>query len=67
METRSRLPEATSAILTASRPTPEEREKHELTHAPFKPWCDICVAARSKEEPHKKIIEREGPPLVEMD
>ena len=30
-------------------PTPNGREQHELTHAPFKPWCDICVAAISKE------------------
>ena len=35
-------------------PTPQEREHHNATHRPFRPWCPICVKARGKEDPHDK-------------
>lgn len=37
-----------------SDPTPQEREQHNATHRPFRPWCPICVKARGKEDPHYK-------------
>ena len=33
-------------------PNQAERERHNLTHAPHAPWCEICVAARSRETNH---------------
>ena len=33
-------------------PTYEERERHNKTHIPFRPWCPICVEAKGKEDPH---------------
>ena len=34
------------------QPTKAERQVHELTHWPFQPWCQACVACRAKEDPH---------------
>ena len=28
-----------------SDPTPEERERHNKTHLPHRPWCAICIKA----------------------
>ena len=39
-----------------SRPSDEEVEMHNLTHLPFQPWCEHCVATRGKEDPHKQSI-----------
>ena len=27
-----------------------------LTHLPFQPWCEHCVATRAKEDPHKQAV-----------
>ena len=43
-------------------PTPEERETHNVTHNPYRPWCPICVEARGKEEAHRKQ-KAQGDPL----
>ena len=48
-------------------PTREERERHELTHVPFRSWCRFCVMGRGKEQGHPR---REGArtiPTVHMD
>ena len=29
---------------------------HNLTHLPFQPWCEHCVATRGKEDPHKQSV-----------
>ena len=33
-------------------PSREEREAHELVHLPYKPWCDMCLRAKPKGDPH---------------
>ena len=35
-----------------SDPTPEEREKHNTTHVPHRPWGAICMSARGREDKH---------------
>ena len=35
-----------------SDPTPEERERHNKTHLPHRPWCTICIKARGREDKH---------------
>ena len=39
----------------ASPKTPSrlEREQHELTHTPYRSWCDHCVRARGRNRPHQ--------------
>ena len=53
-----------------SDPTPEEKEKHNCTHLPNRPWCPICVKARGREDAHyvKAMEEKlKGLPKVAMD
>ena len=35
-------------------PTSQERERHNMTHNPYRSWSPVCVEARGKEDPHKK-------------
>lgn len=35
-------------------PTKAERQVHELTHWPYEDWCEHCVAARGKSDPHRR-------------
>ena len=41
-------------------PTPGEREEHDATHRPFRPWCPSCVKARGKEDPHYSQVKKEN-------
>ena len=49
-------------------PTEEELREHLLTHLPYKGWCEICVACRRPNAPHRKSDEdlREIP-LMSVD
>ena len=35
-------------------PTKKEREEHELTHMPFRSWCEDCVKSRARNAHHRK-------------
>ena len=35
-------------------PTAQERQQHELTHLPFRPWCADCVAGAAADHPHRR-------------
>ena len=51
-------------------PTPAERERHNATHVPYRPWCSICVEANGKEDPHYRQVKSElqgGLPEAAMD
>ena len=34
-------------------PTKKEREEHELTHMPFRSWCEDCVKSRARNAHHR--------------
>ena len=51
---------------TPVAPTSQERELHELTHVPVEPWCDMCVSARSKDDPLNQSPEKYCQPFVEI-
>ena len=38
-----------------SNPTDAERREHNLTHWPFKPWCPLCIAFKSRQDRHPQI------------
>ena len=55
-------------------PTKAERQLHELSHWPFASWCEHCVAARGKADPHRRSAEdgfrqqtKGSFPVVSMD
>ena len=52
-------------------PTKAERRLHEVTHLPFRPWCDVCVLNKSKNN-HQKPVRPEldaqrSHPTVQLD
>ena len=47
-----------------------EKQKHNLTHIPFQPWCTSCVKGKAQAEPHKRterIIEDSELPVIQCD
>ena len=36
------------------KPTSAEVAEHDLTHCPYRNWCDICVKAMGREDPHPR-------------
>ena len=53
-----------------SEPTPEERERHNKTHWPYRSWCSVCRKAKGREDKHEKISDEEkklGLPKISMD
>ena len=57
-------------VRSPGQPSRSEVEKHELTHIPFRVWCEHCVRGRGKSAPHLKIEKDsdEGEiPKIEID
>ena len=51
-------------------PSEFEKQKHNLTHIPFQPWCTSCVKGKAQAEPHKRterIIEDSELPVKQCD
>ena len=51
-------------------PSEFEKQKHNLTHIPFQPWCTSCVKGKAQAEPHKRterIIEHSELPVIQCD
>ena len=51
-------------------PSEFEKQKHNLTHIPFQPWCTSCVKGKAQAEPHKRterIIENSDLPVIQCD
>ena len=42
-----------TTLPTPVLPSPLQQELHAITHQPFAPWCQACVAGRSRQSPHK--------------
>lgn len=36
-------------------PSKEEREAHNVTHLPFRPWCEYCVRGRGRDRYHRRF------------
>ncbi|CAE8585279.1 unnamed protein product, partial [Polarella glacialis] len=49
----------------------EERMRRNLVHLPFRSWCQVCIRARAREDPHgaRQVGQEtlEQPALVQMD
>ena len=51
-------------------PSEFEKQKHNLTHIPFQPWCTSCVKGQAQAEPNKRterIIEDSELPVIQCD
>ena len=52
----------------AKLPSVEEQELHALTHLPRQPWCQACLAARSREDNHSATAQEDRAiPVVSVD
>jgi hypothetical protein len=45
--------------LDPRKPNQKEVDEHELTHLPYRNWCDICVKCKGKDLDHRKAVEEE--------
>ena len=51
-----------------TKPTPEEVERHMVTHIPFREWCPHCVAGKSKIDPRlKRSRDERAIPKISLD
>ena len=46
-------------------PTAQERQLHNLTHLPYRTWCQECVTAKGKLEKHMRQPTKQ--PVIQMD
>ena len=46
-------------------PTPQERQLHNLTHLPYRTWCQECVTAKGKLEKHMRQPTKQ--PVIQLD
>ena len=47
-----------------------EKQKHNLTHITFQPWCTSCIKGKTQADPHKRterIIEDSALPVIQCD
>jgi len=42
-------------MLDPRQPSEEERRTHNLTHLPYRNWCEHCVKGRGREADHKHL------------
>ncbi len=51
------------------KPSAKEVAEHELTHCPYRNWCDVCVSAMGREDPHhrQEEVEEGALPVVGSD
>ena len=62
--------EAQRALRDPGSPSKAEREEHDLTHLPYRPWCDACVRGRAKDKMSLRLTEAYSHscvPRVRMD
>ena len=53
--------------LDPREPTDEERRDHEMTHLPYRSWCEDCVKGRGKEEDCRRTMREADFPEVSFD
>ena len=56
--------------LVPHEPSEFEKQKHNLTHIPFQPWCTSCVKGKAQAEPHKRterMTEDSELPVIQCD
>ncbi len=47
--------EPQKAVRSPKRPSLKEVEEHELTHCPYRAWCDHCVRGQAKDDAHPAV------------
>ena len=42
-------------VRSPARPTSKDVEEHDLTHCPYRAWCDHCVRGQAKDDSHSTV------------
>ena len=62
------LPSGTPRPLRSPKsPSALERERHNVTHLPYRDWCPYCVAGKRPNSPHRKIKRTLDLPMMSAD
>ena len=71
LEQAARPPERPANVgPVPAEPSPEERLIHEVTHVPYKPWCEYCLGSRARRDSHRSRQgdqEQSAIPCVSLD
>ena len=54
-----------TGIAKPKQPTAQQRAEHELTHLPYRTWCDICVRTKGKANSHPR--QKSKQPVIQVD
>ena len=52
-------------LAAPTEPTSQERQEHNLTHLPYRTWCQVCVEAKGKLHQHPRLTSKQ--PVVQID
>ena len=53
------------ALPRRNEPIKQQRAQHNLTHLPYRSWCERCVRAKGKERQSKRNTDRQ--PVIQID
>ena len=57
-ETHDKAARDTKTLHRSNEPTEQQRATHNLTHLPYRSWCEHCVKAKSREKQSKRQTDR---------
>ncbi len=47
--------EAIKTVRSPGKPSAKDVEEHNLTHCPYRSWCDACVKGQAKDDGHRAV------------
>ena len=57
-----------TAVNTPKQPTAQERELHNLTHLPYKTWCETCLRSKARPDRHTTTKDKDrSTPIIQVD
>ena len=64
-ETHEKAARDTKTLHRSNEPTEQQRATHNLTHLPYRSWCEHCVKAKSREKQSKCQTDKQ--PVIQID
>ena len=64
-ETHEKAARDTKTLHRSNEPTEQQRATHNLTHLPYRSWCEHCVKAKSHEKQSKRQTDKQ--PVIQID
>ena len=64
-ETHEKAARDTKTLHRSNEPTEQQRAIHNLTHLPYRSWCEHCVKAKSREKQSKRQTDKQ--PVIQID